>query len=351
MKIASSNSLAVLQTSLTQPSPPQVQSVTNDSFHRIPLSNPSSALNPFIPPPKKPSSPLEKSFAKRVVLYDSPIKSNKTRWVYCGNGGGGLAGLMKHLANDFHQTKSGKDIPIAWVKAHTDENFEYLKNPKNPMQLALTYLPQEEQELYEKGILHQEPKIAFLDSFRLVGPKKTNIPKELGLEKEDSILEFLTKIATFGRKTRQPILLYRVGNSATTVRLNQLFEMAGLKLTPQDKRTWIRLIDAYPPRTLMVAQKDALFTLTDKGTCLAAGWKQHKIRHQQQCYYEGSNKLSDPLLNSCQLIVKAGIEPNNPAHIFANWLLSEKGQNSIRTFVDTDSGLPFFSPANSIESA
>lgn len=234
---------------------------------------------------------------------------------YVGNGGGGLAGLLEHLAADFHQTPVGRDIDIVWIKAHTDENFDFLKDTSNPMQLALTYDPKEEKRLADAGVLETPGNLVFLDHFQVVGPDGGL--SRLGLDESATSVDIARAAAKRGRATGKPTWLFREGESATSTRTRELFQLAGAELTPSDFDSWMVEFDAYPSEALEVATVDFLLMLTDVGTTRSAGWLDGRSGTGLTAHATGTNSASDPLLNPCNIVTKAGLAQDDPARIFA----------------------------------
>ena len=77
-----------------------------------------------------------------------------------------MARFLGHLAEDFQATPERRGIDIVWVKAHTDENYAFMRDTDNPMQLAMTYNLEAEAQLAEKGSSRTLARWCFSTTFR-----------------------------------------------------------------------------------------------------------------------------------------------------------------------------------------
>ena len=80
------------------------------------------------------------------------------------------------------------------------------------------------------------------------------------------------------------------------------------------------------------------------GTTRAAGWKND--RAPATCApWPPARTASKILLNPCNVIVKAGLPADDPARVFAAWVLGEEGQASVARF---NGGSAPYAPAGAL---
>lgn len=240
-----------------------------------------------------------------------------------GNGGAGPTCLLQALSEDFIKFEN-LDIRIAWIQGISRLTLENLK--KKVIDVSLTYESEPELQALKEGYA-SERTLVFNDHFLIVGPK--NNPSHLvPTDKPEEAFKKIADSAAF---------FSRNDGSGTNERELGIWKM--LDLTPNvDQPKWYVTKTVFPVDALIKADKENLYTLTDRGTLLAAS----KDLKNTSVYIQESNEL----LNRCHAMLQDN--PSHYAKLFLNYLKSERGQNLIEHYAgknQTKESCPLFTSA------
>lgn len=248
--------------------------------------------------------------------------------VRIGNGGAGPTGILRALSEDYI-TENQIDSSIAWYQDISPNTLRQLE--KKVIDIALVYEKKQANQALEAGwATHYTP--IFNDHFIIVGPKKN--PAKL--KETDTAQEAFTKIAAQGKARSRLIFLSRDDNSGTNVKEQSIWRMAGEQPWVQDD-IWYKKFHVFPKDALLEADKEALYTITDRGT-----WLSNRDALKNTVIYVQGGEF---LLNPCFALL--GEDPSSAAIAFLEYLTSARAQQLIENFgKDRYEGEALFTPAN-----
>ena len=224
-----------------------------------------------------------------------------------GNGGAGPTCLIQALAEDFIQ-QNELNMRIGWVQTISRLTLENLKD--GVIDISLTYEPD-----LEKLVLYQgyasERTLVFNDHFILVGPKSN----PAGVFKSDSVEEAFNKIAI----SESPFFS-RNDHSGTNERERQIWR--ALKLKPWEISPWYCSEHLFPSESLLKADIESCYTLTDRGTFLMM----NALLSNTVVYIQNEQAL----INRCHAMLQKTPKPS--AKDFLDYLKSDRAQNLISRY-------------------
>lgn len=249
---------------------------------------------------------------------DAPVE------LLIGNGGAGPTCVLEALSEDFLESKK-LHVRIGWIQAISRLTLENLK--EKVIDVSLTYESGPELEAIQEGWA-TERLLIFNDHFILVGPKDN--PAKV--QPNDTPEEAFQKIAAHSS------LFSRHDLSGTNQRERQIWKNIGLKPW-NTSATWYVKETLFPPQALQRADREGLYTLTDRGTLLAA----RKDLYNTAVYIQDSDKL----MNRCHAMLQASPKPL--AKKFLDYMRSPRAQALIATYSGKDKTCttccPLFTPA------
>lgn len=262
-------------------------------------------------------------------IYGPPQATTQLR---LGNGGAGPTGIIKALAEDYISTLPQKNsVNIAWYHNISPLTLELLK--KRIIDIALVYEPEQIAQAVSQGWATHRTLI-FNDHFIIVGPR--NNPAHL--LPTDSPVQAFTKIAKTGQQltTNNPQGLFfsRDDNSATNVKEFQLWGLAHIVPMPSETG-WYRQAPISTQAALLNADRDGLYTLTDRGS-----WITNRTKIKNSVIYIQGGKL---LQNPCVALL--GKNPSPLAVSFLQYLTSSRAQKLIANYDKQQYGDILFTPA------
>ncbi|KAI0518097.1 putative extracellular tungstate binding protein [Xylaria bambusicola] len=253
--------------------------------------------------------------------------TNGTIKLRIGNGGAGQSGLVGLLADEFvkDSVKNGSEpFSVAWYTSDTTYSIEYLKT--GLIDVGITYSPAAEQIAVNQGIAKEPIYYAFRDHFLFVGPA-ANPANISGKDDITTIFSDLHAAAESDVVTDPSIkFLSRFDKSATNIKESVLWAGIGQALTAA---IWLQE-----------------YTITDRGTILSLD---AEMANRTVIYKAGTNDAEDPLLNPAHLLVGAKApNPERAVAAFAEWVISDRGQDVIANF--EKNGEKLYSAAPSLQS-
>lgn len=237
-----------------------------------------------------------------------------------GNGGAGPTCLIKMLAEDFIQSAE-INIQIGWIQSISRLTLENLK--QGIIDISLTYEAGPELKAIEEGYA-SERTLIFNDHFILVGQKANSAE----ISKSDSIEDAFNKIAM----SESPFLS-RNDHSGTNEKERLIWNT--LQLQPWETSSWYYSEHFFPANSLMKADREGCYTLTDRGTFLI----QEDSLFNTVVYIQNDSAL----INRCHAMLQ-----NNPkpyARLFLEYLKSERAQELIHQYTGVACS-PLFTRAN-----
>jgi ABC-type tungstate transport system permease subunit len=282
-----------------------------------------------------------------AAIYDGGLGNgtNGTVKLTIGNGGAGQSGLVKELADAFikFSVDNGSDpFTVAWYTSDTTYSIQYLKT--GLIDVGITYNAAAEQIAVDQGIAEEHIYYAFRDHFLFIGPHSN--PANISTSSDISTMFADLHEAAEGEDTEPPVrFLSRYDKSATNIKESLLWAGIGQVPWATAYSVWYHQYIGFPIQALTAAIVLDEYTITDRGTILSIN---AELRNQTKIYKAGSDDASDPLLNPARLLI--GKKAPNPetAKAFAEWLISDKGQEVIKNF--KKGGQQLYSPAPPLNS-
>jgi len=247
-----------------------------------------------------------------------------------GNGSTAANGIIRALAQDYLQMNKPK-YALAWYQDTNSNNMKQLE--KGIIDIALVYDRSSGYQALKAGWATNYTAI-FNDHFIIIGPKEN----PASLDKKDTAITALTKIAKLGNEKSANVFLSRDDNSISNIKEKNLWKTAALQ--PWTSSTWYLESNSFPSEALLKVDESRLYTLTDWGTWLSnkASLKHSKI------YVQGG----DMLLNQCFALL--GKNPNQETLDFLTYLKSPRAQQLIALFgKNLYGGFALFTPANQVD--
>jgi ABC-type tungstate transport system permease subunit len=242
---------------------------------------------------------------KPTAIYgpkDAPLE------LILGNGGAGPTCLLQELSEDFIKTHH-LTIQIGWIQTISRLTLENLKD--KVIDISLTYEAEPEKIAIQNGWASART-LVFNDHFILVGPKDN--PADL--KPSDSIEEAFKKI-----QLSQSKFLSRNDFSGSNER--ERFIWSSLNSHPwEQKPSWYITQKVFPADALRKADKESLYTLTDRGTLIA-----YQTDLQNTAVYIQNGEI---LMNRCHAMLQR--HPTQLAKDFLKYLNSDRAQNIIDTY-------------------
>ena len=241
-----------------------------------------------------------------------------------GNGGAGPTCVLQALSEDFIEAEK-LNIRIGWIQTISRFTLENLK--EGIIDVSFTYEAEPELEAIKEGWA-SERTLVFNDHFILVGPK--NNPA--GVLPTDSPPEAFAKIAKNGT------FLSRNDLSGANQREISFWNSIGLK--PNEKDTWYITQQLFPADSVLKADREGHYTLTDRGTILAA--------HDKLTNTAVYTQENEQLMNRCHAMLQKN--PSIYAKKFLAYLKSTRAQTLISEYAGKNKTpdmicCPLFTPA------
>lgn len=241
-----------------------------------------------------------------------------------GNGGAGPTCVLQALSEDFIVSQN-RPVRIGWIQSISRLTLENLK--EHVIDISLTYESEPELQAISEGWA-SDRTLVFNDHFIIVGPK--NNPA--GILPSDTPEEAFTKIAAKGK------LFSRDDLSGSNQRERAIWE--NISLSPWEKpEEWYVTETIFPADALKRADREGLYTVTDRGTLLAV----HHELSNTAVYVQDGNTM----MNRCHAMLQANASPL--AKEFLNYLQSPRAQSLIATYAGKDKNCilccPLFTPA------
>lgn len=247
--------------------------------------------------------------------------------VKMSNGGAGPTGILKKLSEEYLSTLDNPNFSIAWYQNISKYSLQLVI--ENKIDFSLVYEKFEIEKALKDGLISYS-KLLFNDHFILVGPKNNDCL----VEKSDSIQDAFRKIYLKGEtlEVNKCLFFSRDDLSATNVKERSIWDE--IDNIPYEKK-WYKKYNCFPVDGLLLADKEEMFTITDRGTYIM----NLKKLNNTIIYASGG----DNLLNPCFAIWKDNISENGKH--FLNYLMSESGQNIISKYGLIEYGDYLYTPA------
>lgn len=254
-----------------------------------------------------------------------------------------LTPIPSALANAFIKAsvKNGTDpFEIAWYKSDTTQSINYLQD--GTVDIGITYTPAAEQLAIKKGIAKSPAWYAWRDHFLLVGPPSNpaNLSKNQDIQTQFSILYTTAEAGNTDPPVR---FLTRYDKSATNIKESQLWIDIGQVPWATAYSTWYHQYIAYPIQALTAAILLDEYTITDRGTYLSISTQ---LQNQTTIHKAGTDDAADPLLNPAHILIGEGAKNERMADRFAQWAISDEGQEVITGFKKNGEQLYTAAPDN-----
>ena len=218
------------------------------------------------------------------------------------------SGLLDYLL-PVYKEKSGVDIQVISVGTGAALRL----GQDGDVDLVMTHAPAAEAAFVEAG--HGVmPRALMYNDFVIVGPADD----PASLSSANSIIDAFSQIAE-----TESIFVSRGDESGTHMKELQLWEMASQALPFEGYRS----VGQGMGRVLSLADEMEGYTLTDRGTWLAM-----KSRLDASLLFEGDEQLFNPYQ---VILVNPERHPHalyDQAKAFADWLVSQEGQDLIDSF-------------------
>jgi len=289
------------------------------------------------------------------------LKLDPDNTIVIGNGGGGAAGLLQHLATRYQQsvTNAGGIAPtVVWRFGDSNQNFQVI----NHEDLAITYEPPEEKRLFHEGKLAQI-RPAFFNHLELAAPPNPPFAITTGVTggKVDDPVGVVAEIITksigltehgspkktyFSRYNASAVgtkdeILFRAAIKSVLAGPDRQRVLAKAGITPTASTPeqeieaalyvrWIEHVHADRGASVIeavdVSRKRNLFHLNDRAILLKEGVSPN------QWLTQTANDPKAVLLNPAQLIgARHSLESPQTAK-FVEWLTGPEGQAAVESF-------------------
>lgn len=258
---------------------------------------------------------------------DAPIK------IRIANGGAGPTGIFRALAEDYLKLTK-QHFAIAWYRNISANSLKLLHAKQ--VDVAIIYEPASTLHAVENG-WGSHLSLIFNDHFLITGPK--NNPANI--EHTDTPASAFSKIAKTGASSSmysdKGLFLSRNDSSGTNTKEQHIWQLSNLM--PWNQRAgWYVKSSVFPKEALLQADKNSLYTITDRGTWLT----NRKALKNTVIYLQGSDMLKNPAF---------GMLSQNPSPMaidFLNYLRSPRAQHLIANYgKNSNLGAALFTPAYS----
>lgn len=240
-----------------------------------------------------------------------------------GNGGAGPTCLIQALAEDFIKQRE-LNIQIVCIHPISRLTLENLKD--GIIDISLTYEAVPELKAIEEGDANERTLI-FNDHFILVGPKGN--PAKIS--KSDSVEEAFNKIAI-----SESLFFSRNDHSGTNEKERLIWNALGLH--PWNASSWYYSEHLFPTDSLMKADAEGCYTLTDRGSFLMI----KESLSNTAVYIQNDSSL----INRCHAMLTCN--PKAYAKLFLEYLKSKRAQELISHYRGK-ACLPLFTQASEDE--
>lgn len=244
-----------------------------------------------------------------------------------GNGGAGPTCILQALSEDFIISQN-LNIRIAWIQNISRLTLLNLK--EGVIDIALTYESEPELQAVKEGWA-SERSLAFNDHFILIGPK--NNPS--GILSTDTAEEAFKKIALNGK------FFSRDDLSGSNQRERMIWDSIGIRPWEYNN-DWYVTQKVFPGDALLRADRENLYTLSDRGTLLATN-NVHDFKNLTVFVQD-----SKVMMNPCHAMLQAN--PSPIAKKFLEYLISERAQALITHYAGKDKDCttccPLYTPAS-----
>jgi len=267
-----------------------------------------------------------------LVLSNTPKESYRSpssqHVIRLGNGGAGPSGLLRALAEDYHD-KVQDASTIEWYQNISPLTLQALR--AGTLDIALTYERDQEDLAVAQGWA-EAPTLIFNDHFVLVGP----VSNPAGLNSTDSPEAAFAKLAAFAcSHPVLPLFLSRNDSSATCLKERSIWKAVGVDVAYGPFPDWYICDSVFPVDALLRADQAGLYTLTDHGTFTMFGNKVDMTK----LFVMGGDLLRNPC--NALLSCRAGFETRR----FLKYL-GEEGQDVIARFGTELYSKALYTPAN-----
>ena len=245
------------------------------------------------------------------------------------NGGAGALGLVRALAEDYLSTLP-TPFSITWTCNHSRNT--QLALLRDYIDIALTYERDQEQLAAQEG-WSVTTGCVFHDHFVLAGP----ISDPAGVRHARNLEEGMQRI-----NNEKSLFHARSDASATMWKERALWEFAGLRpWEDEGAAIWYRTFLHNPADALKGADDAGAYLLTDRSTLLRQTGLQTITK--TTVFFE-PQKDNDLLMNSCYALHGKSMSPDKAHAIesFLNYARSQRGQDIISNFGQTQVGAPLF---------
>jgi tungstate transport system substrate-binding protein len=234
----------------------------------------------------------------------------------------GELGLLRALAEPFCEANQCR---IYWLKKGSGASLKALKEGR--AELAMVHAPAAEEEALEQGWATTRTLVGS-NEFYIIGPKSD----PAGVADASCAADAYLRIARAEAK-----FLSRGDNSGTHQKETMIWELAGI----QPHGSWYIMTKDFMKRTLMRADKELGYFMTDSSTFLAT---QHKIKNLRILF------KGDPVLvNLYHALVAAPDRFPGPNRVFAakfvEYMTSPHGQQILRDYGKEEYGTPLYNDA------
>jgi tungstate transport system substrate-binding protein len=235
-------------------------------------------------------------------------------------GSPGEVGLLEKLADEFNREHG---TSMCWRKAGSGKSLELLKNKE--VDLVMVHAPAAEKKAVEDGWAIKRTLIGS-NEFYIVGP--TDDPA--GISGAGSAAEAYKIIA----EKQQPFLS-RGDNSGTNKKELRIWESAGVKPAGD----WYVVTKDFMMATLKKANDIGGYFMTDSSTWVAG----QKGLANLKVLYKGDPVLINTYHGLCQ--PEGATVGQEAASQFIDFLVSEAGQNIVKTYGEAAHGAPMYNDA------
>lgn len=235
-------------------------------------------------------------------------------------GSPGELGLLKVLIEEFNKEKP---VKVCWIKAGTGESLKLLK--ENLVDLVMVHAPDAEKKAVTEGWATKRTLIGS-NEFYIVGPK--NDPAKIAEAK--NVVDVYNRI-----KETKSKFISRGDNSGTHKKEMEIWKKAGYLPDPS-KDKWYIVTKDFMAASLKKANDEKAYFMTDSSTWIMM----KKDLPNLKVLFKGDKFLVNVYHALCSKFCKPEAEK------FIEFLTSERGQETIRSFGKAPYGEAFYNDLN-----
>jgi tungstate transport system substrate-binding protein len=235
-------------------------------------------------------------------------------------GSPGELGLVGVIADEFNKTHNSR---ICWKKAGSGASLKLLKEKK--VDLIMVHAPAAEKQAVKEGWAVKRHLIGS-NEFYIVGPQTD----PAGISKAENAADAYAKIA--GAKEK---FYSRGDNSGTHKKEMAIWKKAAI----QPSGDWYVITKTFMMATLKIADENNGYFMTDSSTWVAAKKDLKNIK----ILFRGDPFLVNTYHTLCQ--PKGMTAGQTYAALFIDFVVSEEGQNIIRSYGETEYGAGLYNDA------